>query len=74
MRGSHSLVVEDDVRKPDQFGRDPEFLDAFIFVWIPPQPVVVPFLQGGWGVGGSSPSLLSKTLSVQRVAEKLSST
>lgn len=45
---AHSLVVEHYVRKPDVLGRYPKFLDAFILLWVPSEPVVIPLLQRRW--------------------------
>ena len=39
------LVVEHYIRKPDHLGRNAQLFEAFIFLWVPTQPVVIPLLQ-----------------------------
>ena len=39
------LVVEHYIRKPNHLGRNAQLFEAFIFIWIPTQPVVIPLLQ-----------------------------
>ena len=38
------LVVEDNVRKPNVLGRDVKCFDTAVFLWVPFQLVVEPFL------------------------------
>lgn len=42
---SNSLVVEDDVRPPDNLRRYSDGRDIFIFLWVPAEFVIVPFLR-----------------------------
>ena len=39
------LVVEHYIREPNHLGRNAQLFEAFIFLWIPTQSVVIPLLQ-----------------------------
>ncbi len=39
-----SLVVQDNVRQPYMLGGKANFPDPFILLWIPHQPVIIPYL------------------------------
>lgn len=41
---THSLIYEVDVRAPHLVGRNPQNVNVIIFLWVPRQPVVCPFL------------------------------
>jgi hypothetical protein len=42
---TYLLIVEYDIWEPDDFGRNINLFHSSILVWIPPQLVIVPFLN-----------------------------